>query len=121
MHVSFFLRCSEQIPGRILLSRGGGNVKGRPCGSLAQLAECSHDKQDALGSSPGRATILPPFYISSESAKTLHFQWKIFSFRLHVTYHTSCICPSDPLRFKSRFHQGDKINDECVLIDTEGN
>ena len=33
------------------------NVKGRPCGSVAQLAECSHGKREALGSSPGRATI----------------------------------------------------------------
>ena len=32
-------------------------VKGRPCGSVAQLAECSHGKREALGSSPGRATI----------------------------------------------------------------
>ena len=32
-------------------------VIGRPCGSVAQLAECSHGKQEALGSSPGRATI----------------------------------------------------------------
>ena len=33
------------------------NVKGRPSGSIAQLAECSHGKREALGSSPGRATI----------------------------------------------------------------
>ena len=33
------------------------DVKGRPCGSVAQLATCSHGKQEALGSSPGRATI----------------------------------------------------------------
>ena len=32
-------------------------VKGRPCGSVAQWAECSHSKRGALGSSPGRATI----------------------------------------------------------------
>ena len=31
--------------------------KGWPCGSVAQLAECSHGKREALGSSPGRATI----------------------------------------------------------------
>ena len=37
-----------------------GDVKGRPSGSVAQLAECSHDKREALGSSPGRATIFPP-------------------------------------------------------------
>ena len=39
------------------LIKQGENVKGRPCGSVAQLAECSHDKREALGSSPGRATI----------------------------------------------------------------
>ena len=33
------------------------SVKGRPSGSVAQLAECSHGKREALGSSPGRATI----------------------------------------------------------------
>ena len=33
------------------------NVKGRSSGSVAQLAECSHCKREALGSSPGRATI----------------------------------------------------------------
>ena len=27
-------------------------VQGRPCGSVAQMAECSHGKPDALGSSP---------------------------------------------------------------------
>ena len=32
--------------------------KGRPCGSVAQLAECLHGKREALGSSPGRATIV---------------------------------------------------------------
>ena len=32
-------------------------VKGRPCGSVAQLAEYSHGKREALGSSPGRATM----------------------------------------------------------------
>ena len=35
----------------------GENVKGRPSGSVAQMAECSHGKREALGSSPGRATI----------------------------------------------------------------
>ena len=39
------------------LMKQGENVKGRPCGSVAQLAECSHGKQEALGSSPGRAMI----------------------------------------------------------------
>ena len=39
------------------LIKQGENVKGRLCGSVAQLAKCSHGKQEALGSSPGRATI----------------------------------------------------------------
>ena len=30
------------------LIKQGGNVKGRPCGSVAQLAECSHGKPEAL-------------------------------------------------------------------------
>ena len=32
-------------------------VKGRPSGSVTELAECSHGKREALGSSSGRATI----------------------------------------------------------------
>ena len=32
-------------------------VKGRPSGSVAQLAESSHGKREAPGLSPGRATI----------------------------------------------------------------
>ena len=40
------------------LIKQGENVKGRPCGSVAQLAEYSHGKREALGSSPGRATIV---------------------------------------------------------------
>ena len=32
------------------------NVDGRPSGSAAQLEESSHDKREALGSSPDRAT-----------------------------------------------------------------
>ena len=39
------------------LVKQGENVKGRPSGSVAQLAECSHGKREALDSSPGRATI----------------------------------------------------------------
>ena len=39
------------------LIKQGENVKGQPCGSVAQLAECSHGKPEALGSSPGQATI----------------------------------------------------------------
>ena len=35
-------------------------AKGRPCGSVAQSAECSHGEREALGSSPGWATIFPP-------------------------------------------------------------
>ena len=31
------------------LIKQGENVKGRPCGSVAQLAECSHGKREALG------------------------------------------------------------------------
>ena len=42
------------------LIRQGENVKGRPCGSVAQLEEYLHGKREALGSSPGRATIFPP-------------------------------------------------------------
>ena len=42
------------------LIKQGGNVKGQPSGSLAQLAECSHDKREALGSSSCRATVCPP-------------------------------------------------------------
>ena len=45
---------------RTNLIKQGENVKGRPCGSVAQLAECSHGKREALGSSPGRATIFCP-------------------------------------------------------------
>ena len=32
------------------------NIKGRPSGSVAQVAKCSYGKREALGSSPGRAT-----------------------------------------------------------------
>ena len=39
------------------LIKQGENVKGRPSGSVALLAVCSHGKREALGSSPGRATI----------------------------------------------------------------
>ena len=39
------------------LIKQGENVEGRPSGSVAQLAECSHRKREALGSSPGRATV----------------------------------------------------------------
>ena len=39
------------------LIKQGENVKGRPSGSVSQLAECSHGKREALGSSPGRGTI----------------------------------------------------------------
>ena len=33
------------------------HVKEQPSGSVAQFAECSHGKREALGSSPGWATI----------------------------------------------------------------
>ena len=39
------------------LIKQGENIKGRACGLVAQLAECSHGKREALGSSLGRATI----------------------------------------------------------------
>ena len=39
------------------LIKQGENVKDRPRGSEPQLAECSHGKREALGSSPGRATM----------------------------------------------------------------
>ena len=52
MHVSLFRADSGTN-----LFKQGENVKGRPSGSVAQLAECSHGKREALGSSPGRATI----------------------------------------------------------------
>ena len=39
------------------LIKQGENVKGRLSGSVAQLAECSHGKREAQGSSPSRATI----------------------------------------------------------------
>ena len=42
---------------RTLTGDIGGQCEGRPSGSVAQLAECSHGKREALGSSPGRATI----------------------------------------------------------------
>ena len=38
------------------LIKQGENVKGRLCGSVAQLAECSLGQREALVSSPGRAT-----------------------------------------------------------------
>ena len=39
------------------LIKRGEIVKGRPSGSVAQLADFSHGKREALGLSPGRATI----------------------------------------------------------------
>ena len=50
-----------------LFKQGGGNVKGRLCGLVAHLAECSHGKREALGSSLGRATIffLPSYLLES--------------------------------------------------------
>ena len=51
--------CSSVVPSRFgtNLVKRGDSVKGRPGGSVAQLAECSRGGQEALGSSPGRATI----------------------------------------------------------------
>ena len=37
------------------LIKKGEIVTGRPCGSVAQLSECSHGMREVLGSSPGRA------------------------------------------------------------------
>ena len=50
VHVSLFRADSGTN-----LFKQGENVKGRPCGSVAQLAECLHGKREALGSNPGRA------------------------------------------------------------------
>ena len=56
------------VPSRF--GTGGGNlitqggVKGRPSGSVAQLAEFSHGKRETLGSSPGRDTILFSFPVT---------------------------------------------------------
>ena len=52
VHVSLFRANSGTK-----LIKQGGNVKERPCGSVAQLAECSHGKREAMGSSLDRATI----------------------------------------------------------------
>ena len=38
------------------LIKQGENVKGRPSSSVAQLAECSHGKGEAMDSSPRQAT-----------------------------------------------------------------
>ena len=51
-YLLFYVWCL--IKGTFANSAG---VKGRICGSVAQLAKCSHGKREALGSSPGRATI----------------------------------------------------------------
>ena len=40
----------------------GEDIKGQPSGLLAQLAEFSHGKREALGLSPGRATIFLPLW-----------------------------------------------------------
>ena len=40
---------------RTNLINQGDNVKGRPSGSVAQMAECSHGKREAVDSNPGRA------------------------------------------------------------------
>ena len=53
------------------LIKQGENVKGRPSGSVAQLAECSHGKREVLSSSPGRATIFP-FPVTKVCTVSLH-------------------------------------------------
>ena len=40
------------------LIKQGKMSKDETCGSIAQLAECQHSKREALGLSPGRATIV---------------------------------------------------------------
>ena len=60
-------------------------VKGRHCGSVAQLAECSHGKREALGSSPGRATIFSSpvtFIYLKRSTFTLH--WSNVQYCPHI-------------------------------------
>ena len=42
------------------LIKQGKNVKGRPCGSVAQLAECSHGKREAVV----RVPVRPRFFSS---------------------------------------------------------
>ena len=54
MHVSLFRADSGTN-----LIKQGEKVKGRPCGSAVHLADCSHEKREALSSSPGLATIFP--------------------------------------------------------------
>ena len=70
------------------LIKQGENVKGRPSGSVAQLAECSHGKREALGSSLGRA--------------------KIFSSPV-TQAQTVCCCMSVPILMFLRYVEHDHI------------
>ena len=51
------------------LIKQGEHVKGRPCGLAAQLVECSHGKREALGLSPGQATIFSSLFFAMISLK----------------------------------------------------
>ena len=53
LDMEIFLRVRDKLGAR----PGSVNVKGQPCGTAAQWAECSHGKREALGLSPGLATI----------------------------------------------------------------
>ena len=66
------------------LIKQGENVKGRPCGSVAQLAECSHGKREALGSSPGRATIFSSPVTYARFRAILHQYRRIFTFAVEA-------------------------------------
>ena len=59
----------------------GENVKGRPSGLVAQLAECLHSKREALGSSPSRATIF-----SSPVTDTLCLKFNAFLTNVAVLF-----------------------------------
>ena len=58
MHVSLNIPPLFQADSGTNLIKQGGNVNGRPCGSVAQLAESLHGKRETFGSSPGRAMIV---------------------------------------------------------------
>ena len=67
------------------LIKHGENIKGRPCGSVAQLAECSHSKREALGSSPGLAT-------SFSSPILRYHNWRYRALTVYTRYHASEAC-----------------------------
>ena len=56
------------------LIKQGKNVKGRPSGSVARLAECMHGKREALGSSPDRAKIFSCPVTLAPTSVELYFQ-----------------------------------------------